>query len=67
MTIQGFELSHETEEVKKAFGYTNKVHRMIEGEIKEIDNPQTIEQYLSEWAKGAIENKIKEKCSCDLT
>lgn len=65
MRIEGFDIESTDEEIKKAFGYTDMVHRMIDGQVKEVPNPQTIEEYIRDWAKGHVTNKLEEKpCSC---
>lgn len=46
------------EEVKAKFCYTDRVHRKINDEIVEIDNPVSFIEYLTGEAKGHIENKI---------
>lgn len=64
MKISGFETQASDEDVKKAFGFTDMVHRDIEGQIVEINNPQTIEQYVSEYLRGVFENKLLNKDHC---
>lgn len=46
------------DELKAKFSYTDKVHRMIKGKVKEINNPVSFVEYLTGEAKGHLENKI---------
>lgn len=52
------------EELKKAFCYTDKVHRLINGEEVEIDNPLSLLEYITKDTIGHIENKVTKKGSC---
>lgn len=64
--IISFELeTDKTEnELKERFGYTDKVHRLIDGDVKEIDNPVSFVEYLTDQAKGHLINKINKTGSC---
>jgi len=64
MIIQGFEINVDSEKVKTAFGYTDRVHRDIDGQVVEIDNPDTIEEYLRKYLLGVIENKVSLNGHC---
>lgn len=53
------------EEIKKAIGYTDKVHRLIGGKIVEIDNPETLEEVLSHESSERVLHKLEHKgCRC---
>lgn len=64
MTIQGFEINVESEKVKSAFGYSDKVHREVDGQIVQIDNPDTIEEYIHKYLVGIVDNKINLQGHC---